>query len=124
MVAGLVFFSFSAVFPGEVKGRPLGDSARPLPHKRSEDFAETSFPARLYQKKIRIRRGAAMASSVYRGWTEILLRRAADALVLPDSARNRRRIAGMVGKFGVRLERRKSLFCLISSARQEPRLYQ
>jgi hypothetical protein len=43
----------------------LGDSVHLLPHKRGKDFAETSFPARLYRNNVRIRHGAAMTSSVY-----------------------------------------------------------
>jgi hypothetical protein len=35
----------------------------------------------------------------------------------PDIVRNWARIAGVTWKFGGRLERRKSMFCLMSSAR-------
>jgi hypothetical protein len=58
-------FQLFSGFPGVVKGQPLGDSARLLPHKRDKDLAETSFPARLYRKNARIRRGTVMTSWVY-----------------------------------------------------------
>jgi hypothetical protein len=61
---GAYLFQFFRRFPGEVKGRPLGDSVHLLPHKRGKDFVETSFLERLYRKNVQIRRGAAMSVSV------------------------------------------------------------